>query len=54
LEALVHFTEGKDTFVDSPAGYGKSIVFAILPLVFDKMLYKTTNYNREKHYTCKI
>jgi len=26
LEALVHFTEGKDTFVDLPTGYGKLIV----------------------------
>jgi len=38
LEALVHLTEGKDTFVTLPTGCGKSIVFAVLPLVIDKML----------------
>jgi len=29
---------GKDTFVSLPTGYGKSIIFAILPLLFDLLL----------------
>ena len=28
----------KDTFVALPTGYGKSIIFGVLPLLFDKML----------------
>ena len=37
LEAVKTFVEGKDTFVALPTGYGKSIIYAILPLVFDKI-----------------
>ena len=28
---------GKDGFISLPTGYGKSICFALLPLVFDRM-----------------
>ena len=37
LEAVMAFMSGSDTFVSLPTGYGKSIVYAILPLVFDKI-----------------
>ena len=37
-EAIVAFVLGNDTFVSLPTGYGKSAIFAILPLVFDKLL----------------
>jgi len=40
LEALSTFVSGKDTFVALPTGYGKYIVFAVLPLLFDIMLGK--------------
>jgi len=36
-EALKVFISGKDTFVALPTGYGKSIIFAILPSVFNKL-----------------
>ena len=29
------FVQGKDTFVALPTGYGKSLKYAVLPLVFD-------------------
>ena len=35
-EAVMTFVQGHDTFVALPTGYGKSIIYAILPLVFDK------------------
>ncbi|XP_065898784.1 ATP-dependent DNA helicase RecQ-like [Dysidea avara] len=35
LEAIEAFVSGKDTFVSLPTGYGKSIIFAMLPLLFD-------------------
>ena len=36
-EALKAFISGKDTFVALPTGYGKSIIYAILPSVYDKI-----------------
>ena len=41
VEAITTFVSGKDTFVSLPTGYGKSVVFAILPLLFDFMLGKS-------------
>jgi len=41
LEAIEAFVSGKDTFVSLPTGYGKSVIFAILPLLFDLLLGKT-------------
>lgn len=38
LEAMVTFLSGKDVFVSLPTGYGKSIIYALLPVSFD--LYK--------------
>ena len=35
LEALDAFLNGRDTFVSLPTGYGKSIIYAVLPLAFD-------------------
>ena len=37
-EAVRAFVKGNDTFVSLPTGYGKSVIFAILPMVFDKLL----------------
>ncbi len=37
LEAIISFVSGRDTFVLLPTGYGKSICYAILPSVFDKI-----------------
>ena len=38
LEAVLSFMRGKDVFVSLPTGYGKSIIYTVLPLAFD--LYK--------------
>ena len=38
LEAIKAFISGKDTFVSLPTGYGKSAIYAVLPLVFDCLL----------------
>ena len=35
LEAIMLFAQGKDTFVALPTGYGKSLIYAVLPLLFD-------------------
>ena len=40
LEAVNTFVSGKDTFVALPTGYGKSIIFAVLPMLFDLLLGK--------------
>ena len=37
VEAVCAFVEGKDTFVALPTGYGKSLIYGILPYVFDKL-----------------
>ena len=36
-EASEAFVSGKDTFVALPTGYGKSIIYALLPSIFDKL-----------------
>ena len=35
IEAIQSFVSGRDTFVSLPTGYGKSVIFAILPILFD-------------------
>ena len=36
-DAIITFASGKDTFVSLPTGYGKSVIFALLPSVFAKL-----------------
>jgi len=36
-EAIESFLSGKDTMVVLPTGYGKSIIYAALPWIFDKL-----------------
>ena len=38
VEAVKSFTSGHDTFVALQTGYGKSIIYAILPRLFDNLL----------------
>jgi len=52
-EALKAFFKGKDTFVALPTGYGKSISFAVLPLLFDLFFGKVKylgHYKMSKKY----
>ena len=37
FEAILNFVSGRDVFVSLPTGYGKSIIYAILPRIFDKI-----------------
>lgn len=37
-EAIVQFMSGRDVFVSLPTGYGKSLIYALLPPAYD--LYK--------------
>ena len=36
-EVIIAYTSGKDTFVALPTGYGKSLIYGCLPLVFDSV-----------------
>ena len=38
LEAVHTFMSGRDTFVSLPTGYGKSVIYAILPLAINYFL----------------
>ena len=38
LEAVSTFMAGNDTFVSLPTGYGKSAIYAILPITSDCLL----------------
>ena len=40
LEAIRTLMSGRDTFVALPTGYGKSIIFAILPMLLDVLFGK--------------
>ena len=44
LEAITSYIQGNDTFVSLPTGYGKSIIFGVLRLVFDKMKGKCITF----------
>ena len=35
-QAVKAFVKGKDVFISLPTGYGKSLCYALLPLIFDK------------------
>ena len=37
VEAVSTFMKGNDIFVSLPTGYGKSIIYAILPHAFDSI-----------------
>ncbi len=37
MEAMKSFAKQQDTFVALPTGYGKSIIYAMLPYVFDQL-----------------
>ena len=37
IEAISALVEGNDTFVSLPTGCRKSIIYVLLPLVFDKL-----------------
>ena len=43
-EAVTAFVTGHDTFVSLPTGFGKSVIYAILPSVFDKLKGKAIAY----------
>ena len=36
-EAVLEFVQGKDVFVALPTGFGKSVIFGLLPKVFDHL-----------------
>ena len=53
LEAVLQFVSGRDTFISLPAtGSGKSLCFASLPLVFDKLREVTDTPNH--HSICIV
>ena len=47
IAAVKAFVEGKDVFVSLPTGYGKSIIYAILPIVYDKIRGEVHEFNKQ-------
>ena len=37
VEAILNSCQGQDVFVSLPTGFGKSMIYGLLPLVFDKI-----------------
>ena len=37
LEAIKYFCAGQDVFVSLPTEYVKSLIYAVLPLIFDRI-----------------
>ena len=48
IEAMTAFVQGNDVFVSLPTGYGKSIIYAALPYVFDKLRGKLQSYSDDR------
>ena len=38
LEAVYSFIQGNNIFVSLPTGYGKSVIYVVLPTAFDNLL----------------
>ena len=49
VESIQSFASGKDTFVALPTGYGKSVIFAIVSLLFDLMRGNLIFYDNGCH-----
>ena len=47
IAAVKAFVEGKDVFLSLPTGYGKSIIYAILPIVYDKIRGEVHEFNKQ-------
>ena len=45
MEAIIAFVGGRDVFVSLPTGYGKSIIYASLPFIFDSIKGKFVLYS---------
>ena len=43
IEAVLEFCKGKDVFVSLPTGYRKTLIFAVLPSLFNAMRKVTTS-----------
>ena len=39
-ESIISFVDGNNVLVSLPTGYGKSIIYLLLPLVFDRVRSK--------------
>ena len=37
MEAIKTFMQGKDVFVSLPTGYGKSLIYSVLPYAYDEL-----------------
>ena len=37
VDAIISFCSGNDVFISLPTGFGKSLIYACLPLIFDRI-----------------
>ena len=49
--AIKSFCQGNDSFVSLPTGYGKSLIFAVLPMIMDKIKGMPTYRSASSHAT---
>ena len=43
METILAFCQGKDVFVSLPTGFGKTLIFAVLPSLFNTIRQSTTS-----------
>ena len=49
-QACKIFVDKEDVFVDLPTGFGKSLIYQALPLVFDRV-FEQTGHNRKRGFS---
>ena len=54
LKVIMEFVNGRDVFAVLPTGYGKTLCYACLPLIFDELASRTMIHPSKVHLTPSV